>query len=306
LIASHDLTFSSLLEVGFGPGYWWADKVVNGVQTYLTVGTENLSVDCKTEYTVEMIINQAAGTLQVIPPSGIPSPVITSPDITAIDALYGTWEPENDATYKYVGEWGSVWMGGSYISSAATLSGGAATIVVPPGSLAAGSETLTANYTPDSASFPTYNSGSGSAPVSVTNATITAPTVTVTPSASSISATKALTVTVAVSAGKKNPTPTGAVTLTAGSYSSPAATLGGGSAKIVIPVGSLQAGGYLLSASYAPDSVSSATYGGATGSSSVTVTTATLTVTVTPSASSIATTQGLTVTVAVSGGTGTP
>ena len=72
----------------------------------LIEGTENLAVDCASEYTVQMIINQAAGTLQVIPPSGIPSAVITDPDITQIDALYGEWEPENNDPYKYIGELG--------------------------------------------------------------------------------------------------------------------------------------------------------------------------------------------------------
>jgi hypothetical protein len=270
LIASHDLSFSSLLEVAFGPGYWWVGEVVNGVQTYLLSGTENLSVDCDTEYTVEMIINQAAGTLQVIPPSGIPTPIISSPDITAIDALYGTWEPENDTTYKYVGEWGSVWMGGDYVSSAAMLSGGGATIVVPPGSLPVGSQTLQANYVPDSSSFSTYTSGSGSASVSVTNSAITAPTVTVTPSSSSVATTQSLPVTVAVSGATGAPVPTGSVTLTAGSYSSTATPLSGGNATITIPADKLGLGSTTLTVIYTPDAISSEVDGVAMGTAAVT------------------------------------
>jgi hypothetical protein len=50
---------------------------------------------------------------------------------------------------------------GSYISSAATLSGGSAAVNIPAGSLAVGSGTLTAAYTPDSSSSATYNTASG-------------------------------------------------------------------------------------------------------------------------------------------------
>jgi hypothetical protein len=57
--------------------------------------------------------------------------------------------------------------GGGYSSSATPLTGGTATINIPAGSLATGSDTLTANYTPDSSSSSTYNSATGSAPVSV-------------------------------------------------------------------------------------------------------------------------------------------
>ena len=60
--------------------------------------------------------------------------------------------------------------GGGYTSAPATLSGGSATINIPAGSLAPGSDTLTASYTPDSGSSSTYNSASGSAPVTVSMA----------------------------------------------------------------------------------------------------------------------------------------
>ncbi len=68
--------------------------------------------------------------------------------------------------------------GGGYTSAATALSGGSATINIPADSLAPGSDTLTASYTPDSSSSSTYNSASGSAPVtvSVAAAAITSPT----------------------------------------------------------------------------------------------------------------------------------
>ncbi|HUB52545.1 MAG TPA: VCBS repeat-containing protein, partial [Terracidiphilus sp.] len=83
MIATHDPSFKSFIEIGFGPSSWWADKNVNGAGTHtIASGSENLLVDCTTEYTVQMIINQAAGTYQIIPPDGIPSAVNNDPDIT--------------------------------------------------------------------------------------------------------------------------------------------------------------------------------------------------------------------------------
>jgi len=56
---------------------------------------------------------------------------------------------------------------GSYDSGAVTLSGGSTAISVPAGSLNPGSDTLTASYTPDSASIATYSSATGSNSVTV-------------------------------------------------------------------------------------------------------------------------------------------
>ncbi|MFZ0688858.1 MAG: FG-GAP-like repeat-containing protein [Acidobacteriaceae bacterium] len=59
---------------------------------------------------------------------------------------------------------------GSYTSSSATLVSGSANITIPAGSLAVGSDTLTATYTPDSGSASTYNSAAGLATVTVAQA----------------------------------------------------------------------------------------------------------------------------------------
>ena len=57
---------------------------------------------------------------------------------------------------------------GTYTSTAATLSSGSAQITIPAGSLAVGTYTLTASYTPDAASSSTYTKATGtSAAVSV-------------------------------------------------------------------------------------------------------------------------------------------
>jgi len=196
-----------------------------------------------------------------------------------------------------------------YTLNATNLASGSATIAIPAGALAIGSDPLAASYTPDSSSSSTYNVASGSASVTVTAPVKITPAVTVTPSASSITTAQAFTVTISLNGGSGNPTPTGSVTLAGGGYTSNAATLASGSATIAIPAGALAIGSDSLAASYTPDSSSSSTYNVASGSASVTVTAPvkiTPTVAVTPSASSITTTQALTVTISLNGGSGNP
>jgi RHS repeat-associated protein len=192
---------------------------------------------------------------------------------------------------------------GSYTSVAAALISGSATILIPAGSLALGSDTLTATYAPDANISSIYNAASGtSAAVSVAKAT---PTVAVSPSLSSITAVQSLTVTVAVSGGAGSPAVTGSVTLTSGSYTSAATALSSGNATINVPAGSLALGSDTLTASYAPDSNDASIYNTASGTSTaISVAKATPSVTVSPSSFSITSTQLLSVTVAVNGGTG--
>ena len=151
---------------------------------------------------------------------------------------------------------------GSFTSPAVVLAAGAATIPIPGGSLAAGSDTLTVTYTPDTASTGVYIAASGTTTVFVTPATVA-----VTPAASSVSATQPLSVAVAVSGGTGNPTPTGTVTLASGSYSTAATALVSGSASITIPAGSLPTGSDTLTTTYSGDS----NYSPATGTALVTV-----------------------------------
>jgi hypothetical protein len=162
---------------------------------------------------------------------------------------------------------------GGYSSAATTLSSGTTTISMPAGSLAVGTDTLTATYTPDAASSSTYKSATGTGSVLVVSAGKATPTVVVTPPSYSITTMQSLSVTIAVSDEVGNPVPTGSVTLSSGSYTSAATTLVSGSATINIPAGSLAPGTVTLTASYSPDSNSSSTYNSATGASSaVTVT----------------------------------
>jgi hypothetical protein len=132
------------------------------------------------------------------------------------------------------------------------------------------------------------------------------PIVTVTPSSASITTMQALSVTVKVRGDTGSPAPTGTAALTSGTFTSSAANLSGGNTTISIPAGSLSAGTKILSVSYTPDSTSTSIYNGASGIASVTVTKLTPVVAVNPPWSSITTAQPLSVSVAVSGGSGIP
>lgn len=78
---------------------------------------------------------------------------------------------------------------GGYSSAATSLNAGTANINIPAGSLAVGSDTLTASYTPDAASSTLYASASGTAPVTVSSASysMSATAVTVSPGTSGTS-----------------------------------------------------------------------------------------------------------------------
>ena len=242
------------------------------------------------------------------PPPPHVTPVVTvtpgSASITTVQALSQTLPVTVTVSGTSGTPTGSVTLSvGTYTSLAVTLTAGSASITVPAGTLAAGTDTLTASYTPDAASSSTYNSSSGTGQETVTKV---APTVSALPASASISTTQSLAVTVTVNGGTGAPTPTGSVTLNSGTYTSTAATLTSGSAQIIIPAGSLALGTVTLTATYAPDTAGSAVYTGASGTAPVTVNLTAPSVTVTPSLSSITTVQALSVTVTISGGTGSP
>ena len=192
---------------------------------------------------------------------------------------------------------GSVAVSGGGFSGNGTLNGsGDATITVPAGTLAPGSDSLTVTYSGDT----TYASTSQTETVTVAAAL---PTVTVTPQVNPGNINNALTVTVTVSGPLNSTAPTGTVTLaqTGGTYSSAATTLSSsGTASITIPAGSLTAGTDTLTATYSGNT----DYTTATGSATVVmsgIALTTPTVTVTPSATSIDSSQGLSLAVKVTG-----
>ena len=104
---------------------------------------------------------------------------------------------------------------GSYTSAAATLNGGSVTINVPANSLAVGTDTVTVNYTPDTASSTVYSGASGTASVTVTSPSfaLSSTAVTVTPG---VTTGNTSTITVTPAGGF-----TGNVALTAAITSSP-------------------------------------------------------------------------------------
>ena len=193
---------------------------------------------------------------------------------------------------------------GSYSSSQVPLIAGSATFSIPAGTLAIGSNTLTAVYTPDTTGSTRYLGSTGSSPTVMVTGLV--PVVTVSPASTNITETQSLAVVVTVSGGTGNPTPTGSVLLN-GSYVTGATSLSNGSATILIPAGVLFVGSDTLIAVYTPDSASASLYQGATGAGVViTVGKATPIVAVSPASNSITATQSLSVTVTVSGGSGTP
>ncbi|MGB7986020.1 MAG: glycoside hydrolase family 44 protein [Terracidiphilus sp.] len=271
----------------------------------LTVGSDTLMATYTPDSSSSSIFNSASGSGSVT----VTALPLLNPSVTVTPAYSSITTAQSlSVTIAVSGSGGTptgsvVLSSGSYTSVATTLSSGSASIIIPAGKLAAGTDTLNATYTPDSTSSSIYNSGSGTNSVTV-DALIT-PTVKVTPGASSITTAQTLQVTIAVTS--TSGTPTGSVVLSSGSYASAATTLSSGSASITIPANSLSAGTDTLTAAYTPDSSSSATYNSASGNNSVTVTPLlTPTVKVTPGASSITTAQTLQVTIAVTGSGATP
>jgi len=147
----------------------------------------------------------------------------------------------------------------------ATLSGGRATVTLPPGSFAGGINTITAQYIPDAPASYLYNQKSATTTATVAKVT---PTVTLTPSVSNAATTDSINVTVTVSGGNGAPSATGTVMLTSGIYSSDPRFLTVGTATINVGPGSLVPGLDVLTATYVGDG----NYNSSTGTNTVAVT----------------------------------
>ncbi len=207
--------------------------------------------------------------------SSTPPPAPATPTVTVTPASTGiTTAQRLSVTISVTGTGGRptgsvVLSSGGYASSAATLSAGSASVAIPANSLAAGADTLTARYTPDSSSTLTYAPASGTATVTVSQGLKSA-TVTVTPEEASLPFAENLIVTAAVSDGSVSPT--GSVILASGSFTSPTLTLSSGAATFYIQPGSLATGANTLTVTYTPDAASASEYGISTGSANVTLT----------------------------------
>ena len=112
--------------------------------------------------------------------------------------------------------------------------------------------------------------------------------------------TDQLSVTVSVSGGPANAAPTGTVTLSSGSYVSPASPLSNGSVTILLPPAALPSGTQIITANYSPDSSAAAGFTAASAASvAVSVSKASPGVTVSAAGSSITTLQSLAINVNV-------
>jgi len=190
-------------------------------------------------------------------------------------------------------------VGGGYNTNATLSSGGTATITIPPGTLAPGTDTLTVTYGGDD----TFASTSQTLTVAASAAT---PTVTVSaPSSGNVA--NAISVTVGVTG--PGAIPTGTVTLSGCTTYCPttAETLtSGGTFTFTIPAGDLPVGTDTITATYSGNS----NYAGATGTATIvmvstTLATPTIKATASPS-TGIDTSQSLALSITVSGTGGLP
>jgi hypothetical protein len=188
----------------------------------LTIGADLLTAVYAPDAASSPTFNNTSGSAVVSvlnPVKSIPAVTVTpsSSGITTAQAL--SVMISVSGTNGYPTTTGSVTLtGGGYTSAATALAGNSATIVIPAGSLAVGTDMLTASYTPDAASSAIFFSASGTASVSVTTPvppafTVSGTAVSVAPGATTGN-TSAITVT--PSGGF-----TGSVTLTAQLTSSP-------------------------------------------------------------------------------------
>ena len=181
--------------------------------------------------------------------------------------------------------------GGGYNANATLNSSGAATITIPPASLAPGIDPLTVSYSGDSKYQTTSQTLTVDASAAVATVNVSAPT--------EGNVANAVSVTVGVTG--PGATPTGTVTLTGGTYSSTAETLStSGTYTFTVPAGDLPAGTDTITANYSGDSH----YSSATGTTTILMVStalATPTIKATASPTSIDTDQSLTLNVAVTG-----
>jgi hypothetical protein len=140
----------------------------------LATGSDTLTVTYTPDASSSSTYSSATGSATVT----VTTPAKTTPTVTATPSPSSITTAQNLSVNVTVSggtgnptPTGSVILtGGGYTSSTATLTSGYITFVIPAGSLAVGSDTLTVTYTPDGASSSTYNGASGTTTVSVTQA----------------------------------------------------------------------------------------------------------------------------------------
>jgi N-acetylneuraminic acid mutarotase len=146
-----------------------ASTMTMAVGSSVAVGTYTITVTGASGNSLQT----AVVTLTVTTPRVLITPVVkvtpSSSSIMAAQAFTVTVTVSGGSGNPYAT--GSVTLSsGTYTSPAAALSMGIVAINVPAGTLAVGTGTLAATYTPDTNSFQTYNASTGTASVTVTAA----------------------------------------------------------------------------------------------------------------------------------------
>jgi sugar lactone lactonase YvrE len=233
---------------------------INGPQGLTLDASGNLYLADSGNSRVREIISASAAVKPAMTLTPSASSITTAQALTVTVALSGGSSAAAPT--------GSVTLSGGGFSSAVTLlSTGSATIGIPAGTLAVGSDTLTVIYEPDDESAAKYQTlaNSTTVAVSVSIGTATA-TVSATPAVAIVTNDQSVTVNITVAGGGGQPTPTGTVTLSSGSYSAQQ-TLSSGAASFDIAAGVLASGQDTLTASYSGD----ATFATANATTTVTV-----------------------------------
>jgi hypothetical protein len=219
-------------------------------------GTGQVSVEASLKLTPAVTVTPAASTLQT-----------TQTLQVTLQVAGGSGKPTPTGSI--------VLSSGSYTSPAAVLAQGKVIFSIPAGTLAAGSDTLTATFTPDNASSLTFNNASGQNVVTVV-APLIATTTTLQASAGSVVQGTSVTFTVTVTPASGTTAATGQVVLTDGSSTLTTLTLNGSGAATYSTT-ALSVGPHSITAAYQGDSHDTAS---TSSTVSVTVTAPTVQVTV--------------------------
>jgi hypothetical protein len=219
----------------------------------LQVGTDVLSVSYSPDASAAAIYTAGSGT-SAVTVSKTPLAVSVTPSASSITTLQGLSVAVSISGGSGTPvPTGSVTLTSGSYSNQQTLIAGSASFSLAAGTLPLGTDTLSAAFTPDSASAGIYSTAIKTANVAVTppigNASST---ITASVSAGTITNLQTDTVTIAVSGGTGQPVPSGTVTLSSGTYSAQQA-LGSGSVSFTVPAGSLASGTDTLTASYSGD-----------------------------------------------------
>ena len=247
----------TLLSGGFSSGLV---VLSNGTATIpipartLAAGTDTLTVNYAPDAAGTANYNNAAGsateTVQgiaktspavVVTPS--PKQVSAKQALTVTVALNGgLGNPSPTGTVTLTG--------GGFTSAPITLNGGSASIPIPAGTLGLGSNTLTANYTPDVSGAETYTNATGANSVTVVSATSATA---LTASATNVTVGTSVTFTATVTPPAGGTTPTGTVTFMDGAKSLGTGTLNGAGVA-TLSTATLAVGQHSVTAVYGGDS----------------------------------------------------